>query len=77
MIGDSSTQTKDTQMLDAKVRKVKVVRPCFLLGEARTVGDVVPLPMGDFYSAVCSGRCEPLGELNAGQGDQATSVQLH
>lgn len=40
------------------VFKVRVVRPCFIRGEAKQVGDIVKLSRVEMQSACSSRRCE-------------------
>ena len=39
--------------------KLRVVRPCWLLGRIAEVGDTVKLPPDDAVNAVAGGRLEP------------------
>jgi len=43
--------------------RVRVLRPCMLMGERAETGAEVALPLEHARSAVCSGRCEEVDPL--------------
>ena len=55
--------------------KLRVVRPCWLLGRVAEVGDVVKLPADDAVTAVNSGRCEPVDDVAAAELRVAAAVE--
>jgi len=55
--------------------KLRVVRPCWLLGRIAEVGDTVKLPAGDAQTAINSGRCEPADDAAAAELKVAAAVE--
>ena len=55
--------------------KLRVVRPCWLLGRLAEVGDTVRLPPDDAQTAVNSGRCEPVDDVAAAELRVAAAVE--
>ena len=55
--------------------KLRVVRPCWLLGRVAEVGDVVKLPADDAITAVNSGRCEVYDDIEAASLRIANQVE--
>ena len=59
----------------AAIIKVKVLRGAWLQGRARRAGEVVPLDAADAQTAIDSGRCEVLDDVEAAHLAVAAQIE--